>query len=150
MLVKSLDAKIRPPAPGQEKTSLLGAARIYVSKDSFISLTGNLESGRHCSIEKLDPPEEADTASPPLRREASLCVVSEKNLSPNIVVMSRAFQDATGFKVGDKIRITLLASEMPDAESVVLQETGAFEEVKTKTPLSWESATELSLGLFLD
>lgn len=142
---KSLDAKVRPLGiPTLEKTSLLGAARVYVSKDSYISLTGGLESGRHCAVEKLDA-----GAGDAVRREASLWVLPEKNLSPNVVLVSRAFQEAAGLKVGDQVRVTLLDGQTPDADEVVVQEVGEAEgeaEVVMKHSLCWEASLSLSLG----
>ncbi|KEY74268.1 hypothetical protein S7711_00426 [Stachybotrys chartarum IBT 7711] len=141
---KSLDAKVRPLGiPTLEKTSLLGAARLYVSKDSYISLTGGLESGRHCAVEKLDA-----GAGDAVRREASLWVLPEKNLSPNVVLVSRAFQDAAGLKVGDQVRVTLLDGQTPDADEVVVQEVGEAEgeaEVVMKHSPCWEASLSLSL-----
>lgn len=144
MVNKSLEAKVRPLAnPSLEKTSLLGAGRIYVSKDSFISLTGNLENARHCIVERLD--------DQPIRREASLWVLpGGGNLSPNVVMMSRAFQDAAGFKVGDPIRVSLSGDVMPDAESVTVQDVGEVNaeiQAPTKHLPCWEFSISMSLGM---
>ncbi|VUC37698.1 unnamed protein product [Clonostachys rosea] len=119
MVKKSIDAKVRPLSnTSLEKASLLGAARIYVSKDSLISLTGNLDNGKLCNVERLDTEES-------LKREAALWVLPEKNLSPNVVMMTRAFQDATGFKIGDQVRISLASdTATPVIEEVVVQEAG--------------------------
>ncbi|KAG8422763.1 AAA+-type ATPase [Metarhizium acridum] len=117
MVKKSIDAKVRPLAnPALEKASLLGAARLYVSKESLIALTNGLENGRPCVVEKLEDP-----AQCPVRREASLWILPEKNLSPNVVMMTRAFQEATGFRIGDQVRISLLES-MPEVDEVVVQD----------------------------
>ncbi|RSL93054.1 hypothetical protein CEP52_013468 [Fusarium oligoseptatum] len=124
MLAKSIDAKVRPLAnTSLEKSSLIGAARIYVSKDTMLSLNGNLESGKHCIVTRLENPREAKEDGPreELQREASLWILPEKNLSPNVVMMTRAFQDATGFKIGDLVRIAL-AGTTPDAEEIVVQD----------------------------
>jgi AAA family ATPase len=144
MVKKSLEAKVRPLAnPSLEKASLLGAGRIYVSKDSYISLTGNLENARHCIVERLD--------DQPIRREASLWVLpGGGNLSPNVVMMTRAFQDAAGFKVGDQIRVSLSGDAMPEADVVTVQEVGdADTEVKapTKHLPCWEFSLSISLGM---
>ncbi|KLO95923.1 AAA family ATPase [Fusarium fujikuroi] len=155
MLAKSVDARVRPLAnTSLEKSSLLGAARIYVSKDTLLSLNGNLENGKHCVVTRLesaankeDVPQEED-----LQREASLWILPEKNLSPNVVMMTRAFQEATGFKIGDTVRITI-AGTTPEAEEVVVQEVtevtdktaAEFERMKrlekgAKYPLPWENS----------
>lgn len=141
MVKKSIDAKVRPLAnPALEKASLLGAARIYVSKDSLIALTNGLENGKACVLEKLE-----DQQGLP-RREASLWILPEKNLSPNVVMMTRSFQEATGFKIGDQVRISLLES-MPDAEEVVVQDVSEDQKEETaRHPASWEFSLSLSMG----
>ncbi|KAH7017294.1 P-loop containing nucleoside triphosphate hydrolase protein [Ilyonectria destructans] len=150
MLVSSLDAKVRPLSnTSLEKSSLLGAARIYVSKDSLLSLTGTLENGRHCLVTRLESPgqKDAEEDQGEIQREASLWILPEKNLSPNVVMMTRAFQEATGFKLGDHVRIKL-AGTTPDIEEVVVEdETGEKAEAgqTRKYPLVWEPALSLSL-----
>ena len=144
MLNMSIDAKVRPLSnPSLEKASLLGAARIYVSKDSLLSLTGRLDNGKPCVLEKLD---DGGTLRP--IRDASLWNLPDKNVSPNIVMMTKAFQDASGFKLGDQVRITLRDS-VPDTHEVVLQDVNdgdALPDLDTKYPLCWESAISISLG----
>ncbi|KAG8669796.1 AAA+-type ATPase [Fusarium poae] len=127
MLAKSIDVKVRPLAsPSLEKASLQGAARVYVSKETLLSLNGTLEVGKHCILTRLenaaatkDSPKEDEQQE--LQREASLWSIKEKNLSPNVVVMTRAFQEASGFKIGDLIRISL-AGTTPNADEVVVQD----------------------------
>ncbi|GAB0137713.1 hypothetical protein EsDP_00005969 [Epichloe bromicola] len=139
---RSVDAKVRPLAnPALEKASLFGAARIYVSKDTLIALTNGLENGKPCAVEKLE-----DSEGLP-RREASLWILPEKNLSPNIVMMTRTFQEATGFKIGDQVRISLLGN-MPDAEEVVVQDVSEESETKakeTRYPIRWEVPLSVSM-----
>lgn len=145
MVKKSIDAKVRPLAnPSLEKTSLLGAARLYISKDSMITLTNGLESNKPCLVEKLSE----DPSAEPIVREASLCVLPEKNLSPNVVMMTRTFQDASGFKVGDMIRVSLL-EKSPDATEVVVRSVGDDKDadVESKYPPCWEYSIALSLGM---
>ncbi|RFU72266.1 aaa family atpase [Trichoderma arundinaceum] len=160
MLKKSIDAKVRPLANvSLERASLLGAARIYVSKDSLISLTGSLDSGRPCIVESLQTDDTsgdgsaAGDAETTKRRGASLWVLPEKNISPNVVMMTRAFQEATGFKLGDIVRITLGETAVtPDAEEVVLQDAASEADqqkdaaVESRHPPSWE----FSIGVSLD
>jgi hypothetical protein len=161
MLAKSIDAKVRPLAnTSLEKSSLIGAARIYVSKDTMLSLNGNLESGKHCIVTRLENPREAKEDGPreELQREASLWILPEKNLSPNVVMMTRAFQDATGFKIGDPVRIAL-AGATPDAEEIVVQdatektektandiESMKKHEKEARYPPSWEASLACALG----
>ncbi|KAF5978216.1 AAA family ATPase [Fusarium bulbicola] len=154
MLAKSVDARVRPLAnTSLEKSSLLGAARIYVSKDTLLSLNGNLENGKHCVVTRLESAaNKEDVPQEDLQREASLWILPEKNLSPNVVMMTRAFQEATGFKIGDTVRITI-AGTTPEAEEVVVQEVtevtdktaAEFERMErlekdSKYPLPWENA----------
>ncbi|KAJ4149411.1 AAA+-type ATPase [Fusarium falciforme] len=161
MLAKSIDAKVRPLAnTSLEKSSLIGAARIYVSKDTMLSLNGNLESGKHCIVTRLDNPREAKEGGPreELQREASLWILPEKNLSPNVVMMTRAFQDATGFKIGDLVRIAL-AGTTPDAEEIVVQdatektektandiESMKKHEKEARYPPSWKASLACALA----
>lgn len=155
MVKKFIDAKVRPLAnPSLEKTSLLGAARLYVSKDSLIALTNGLESNKPCVVEKIldgsTPVTADDVASQPIRREASLCVLPEKNLSPNVVMMTRAFQDATGFRVGDQVRIALAAAT-PDIDVVVVRDVGDAEADAAPQlyPLDWRPTISISMGKLL-
>lgn len=157
MVKKSIDAKVRPLANASlEKTSLLGAARLYVSKDSLIALTNGLDGNKACVVEKLidgmpplasaDP--DADPAGQPIRREASLCVLPEKNLSPNVVMMTRAFQDATGFRVGDQVRIAL-AGETADVDEVVVRDVSeGVTDAPQRYPLDWRSTVSISMGMY--
>ncbi|PNP76334.1 hypothetical protein FNYG_10393 [Fusarium nygamai] len=144
MLAKSVDAKVRPLAnTSLEKASLLGAARIYVSKDTILSLNGNLENGKHCVVTRLESAaNKEDVPQEDLQREASLWILPEKNLSPNVVMMTRAFQEATGFKIGDTVRITI-AGTMPEAEEIVVQEVT---EVTDKTAAEFERMERLEKG----
>ncbi|KAH6607212.1 aaa family atpase [Trichoderma cornu-damae] len=160
MLKKSIDAKVRPLANvSLERASLLGAARIYVSKDSLISLTGSLDSGRPCIVESLQTDDDttgdgpaAGDAQTGKRRGASLWVLPEKNISPNVVMMTRAFQEAAGFRLGDVVRIALgETAETPDAEEVVVQDAaGQADQQKdaaaeSRHPPSWEFSISVSL-----
>lgn len=157
MLKKSIDAKVRPLSNvSLERASLLGAARIYVSKDSLIALTGGLDSGRPCIVESLQTDDASSNASEAetskKRREASLWALPEKNVSANVVMMTRAFQEATGFKLGDVVRISLAEpAVVPDAEEVVVQDaTSEADQQKdtaadSKHPPSWEFSISVSL-----
>jgi len=149
MVKKSIDAKVRPLANASlEKTSLLGAARLYVSKDSLIALTNSLESNKPCVVEKIADGSTSNAGDDqPIRREASLCVLPEKNLSPNVVMMTRAFQDASGLRVGDQVRISITEA-FQDANEVVVKDVGDTEldSAQSKYPPCWEYALSISLG----
>ncbi|POR31451.1 ATPase family protein [Tolypocladium paradoxum] len=146
MLNKSIDAKVRPLANSStlEKPSLVGAGRVYISKESLLGLTNSLEGGRLCVLERLD-------GDPLPKREATLWT-PEKNLSPNVVVMARAFQEATGFKIGDQVRI-VLGEAVPDADEVVAQDV--TDEAETllrdeKDAPNWASAWNFALSISLN
>ncbi|KAM0294789.1 hypothetical protein ACHAO9_001226 [Fusarium lateritium] len=155
MLAKSIDARVRPQANGlMEKSSMQGAARVYVSKETMISLIGTIEHGKHCLVTLLeasssssDPTSHTDGPQQ-VQREAALWTLPEKNLSKNVVVMSTAFREATGFKVGDLIRLTT-TGVTPDAQEIVVQDVTEKPEndpdrlvrweKDAKYPVSWES-----------
>jgi AAA family ATPase len=167
MLAKSIDARVRPQANGlMEKSSMQGAARVYVSKETMISLVGTIEHGKHCLVTLLESssssssePASPNTDGPQqvLQREAALWTLPEKNLSKNVVVMSTAFREATGFKVGDLIRLTT-TGVTPDAQEVVVQDVTEKPEndpdrlvrweKDAKYPVSWESLLAPVLGEF--
>lgn len=140
-----MEAKVRPVANASlERASLLGAARIYVCREALAALTGGLENGARCVVQQLE-----GKAEP--RREASLWILPEKNVSPNVVMMARAFQEASGFKIGDIVSISLVSDHapMPDAALVVAvphDEDSPEASTISKHPPCWEFALALSLG----
>ncbi len=83
-----------------------------------------------------------------------LWVLQDKNVSPNVVLMSRAFQDASGFKIGDQVRLLLARGEngkTADAGEVLLSDVSeAAQEVLAgcRYPLQWEPLISLALGPF--
>ncbi|OAA60764.1 AAA family ATPase [Cordyceps fumosorosea ARSEF 2679] len=142
MVQGSVTVKVRPlTLPGLEKKNLQGAARLYVSKESLIALTKSLEGNKPCVVERLPPDDDAAAAAEtPIQREALLCVLPEKNMSPNIGMMTRAFQEATGFRLGDQVRIALLQTTA-DVEEVVVRDTSDAEvNVKQRMyPVDWRA-----------
>lgn len=146
MLRSSIDAKVRPLANGSplEKATLAGAGRIYISKESLLVLTNSLEGGRRCVLERLE-------GDPLPKREATLWGPPAGNLSPNVVMMTRAFQEATGFKIGDQVRI-VVGEAVPDAEEVVAQditEEGDISLGNAKDAPAWASSWTFALSLSL-
>lgn len=144
MVKKSIEAKVRPLAhPSLEKASQQGAARIYISKESLLALTNGLDHGRPCVVDKPDTP-----SLPP--RHALLWLLPDKNVGPNVVMMSRAYQDATGFRIGDQVRIALAEEPLPEAKEVLVADvTGAVvhdQPAKPKHPPCWEFALSQSMG----
>lgn len=143
MPTDSIDVKVRPLANASlEKASLQGAARLYINKDSLIALTGSIENGKACFIEKLG----ADDG-PTVKREALLWILTDKNVSPNVAMMSRAFQDASGFKIGDQARISLADEPTPDASEVVVRDSTEDGSPLTLLP-GWQCAVATALGRF--
>ncbi|KAI8239926.1 hypothetical protein K4K57_003259 [Colletotrichum sp. SAR 10_99] len=118
MAPKSIEGKVRPLAPFDktlEKTTLKGASRIYVNRDSLIQLTGSVDNGRRCIVTRVG--EDKTTTV----RQAALWTLSDKNISPNIILMSEAYREACGFELGDQLTIAMHEkTAVPDAESVVI------------------------------
>lgn len=179
MAPKHMHAKVRPMEnhKGLEKASLLGAACVYVAKDSFLTLTSSLAS-RPCVVEWLgaadaeklpqpppqkpppqsqsqqqSQPQQQQPPPPPARREAMLCAHT-KGVSANVVLMTRAFLDASGFRVGDQVRIVLAAAAAPpDARRVVVEDTtppdatdDALAAEASRAP-AWDPSWEFSLAV---
>jgi AAA family ATPase len=159
MRAQSVEVKVRPLANASlERSSLIGASRIYVSRDTLLSLTGNLESGKLCVVTPLESPAQNDVESQEQHREASLYILPEKNLDRNVVIMTKAFREATGFKLGDRVRIEL-AGTIPKAEVIEVldvsqrteenaEEFDRMEELEShgKYPMSWPSSIGYTLG----
>lgn len=125
--MKVIEVKVRPiPTNSSDKggdKSLKGASRIYVNKEVLYELTGTaLENGKHCVVEK-----QLDQDGQIVRREASLWVAADPKLSRAVAQMSKAFQDACDFKLGDQVKILYTEGKtIPDAEEVALEDvTGA-------------------------
>lgn len=140
---KAILAKIRPlGSPTLEKATLQWAARVYVSKDSLIALTGALDGGKACTIARTG--EDGQT----VKREASLHVLSGQNISPNVVQMSKAFQEAAGLKIGDQVTIEALDEPVREAEEVLLEDItkDPKDERGMSMPLSWEAGALVFLG----
>ncbi|KAJ0117957.1 aa-domain-containing protein [Diaporthe amygdali] len=119
--MKFIEVKIRPvPSPSDksaEKT-LKGASRIYVSKDVLLELTGTaLENGKRCYVEKILENGQATT------REASLWASADPKMSRAVAQMSKPFQDACDFKLGDQVKVIYTdGNAVPEAEEVVLED----------------------------
>lgn len=134
-----MKAKVRPlGTPALEKASLVGAAYVYVSRDSLSLLTGgSLENGRLCHLERIAsavstatptasvsaaPLHSPDGSRPArLRRQAKLCTHIGKDVNPNVVQLSAAFQAATGLSTVDVVEITL-GGAVPEASLVEVKE----------------------------
>lgn len=144
-----IQVKVRPQAHEGPKS----ASRLYVSREAFLQLAGNLDATTLCIVEKVvtapavtgSSAEGATsggawlvpagahgefvigpgsaTPQPVARREATLW--TQEKLGRGVVQMSRAFQSAMGLSIGDTVQITLPSppTAPPEAVEVVLRET---------------------------
>ncbi|KKY33601.1 putative aaa-domain-containing protein [Diaporthe ampelina] len=138
--MKFVEVRIRPvPSPSDksgEKT-LKGASRIYVNKEVLLELTGTaLENGKRCFVEKILEDGKATT------REASLWAAADPKVSRGVVQMSKPFQDACDFKLGDQVKVIYTDGQaVPEAEEVVLEDvTTAQPAIEKENVVFWEWA----------
>ncbi|CAK7204759.1 AAA+-type ATPase [Sporothrix eucalyptigena] len=92
------------------------AARIVVSKDNLLQLTGTLENDRLCTIETL-----STTNAQPVYREASLWA-SPEPLKKGLARVSKAFREVSGLGATEKLRITVDGRGLPDAGEVEVED----------------------------
>lgn len=120
--MKFIEVKVRPiPTSSSDKgadKSPKGASRIYVNKEVLYELVGTaLENGKPCAVEKTLPDGQVT------RREGSLWTAADPKLSRAVAQMSKAFQDACDFKLGDQVKIIYSdAKAVPEANNVVLED----------------------------
>lgn len=144
--MKFIEAKIRPiPSPSDKSSekSLKGASRIYVNKEVLLELTGTaLENGKRCYVEKILDDGQATT------REASLWATADPKLSRAVVQMSKPFQDACDFKLGDQVKVIYTDGKtVPEAEEIVLEDVTTTQPAIEEVDVShWEWAVKDSLG----
>lgn len=141
--VKTMEVKIRPYASqnNQERPDQKGVARVHMSRDLLLDL--RLDPGQSCYLWKADQ----DSSK---RREAVAWLTSEKSLSKKVVQISKSFQEACGFKLGDDLHISAGGSLKP-AENVILKEISPQEadKVSELTPedlIHWEWYLREPLG----
>ncbi|KAG7103803.1 ATPase family gene 2 protein like [Verticillium longisporum] len=143
---KEVTGKVRPVGTwdqSQEKSSLVGAARVWVNKDTLILLTGGVESTKRCWIERTAPAaaleDDAEaSSSKPVRRQAVLSCLLDKKVPPNVFLTTDAYREAAGLKLGDQLSIKLCdESSVPAAKSIVLEPLDA---VAAKETPNWEHA----------
>ncbi|KAM0321718.1 hypothetical protein ACHAQA_009957 [Verticillium albo-atrum] len=148
---KEVSGKVRPIGTwdqSQEKASLQGAARVWVNKDTLILLTGAVESTKRCWIERtahaavLKDDAEAPVDEP-VRRQAILSCLLDKKVPPNVFLMTDAYREACGLKLGDQLSIKLHEEPtIPSADAVLLE---PLEEVAASEISNWEHASWFSL-----
>lgn len=142
--MKFVEVRIRPvPSPSDKSgQTLKGASRIYVNKEVLLELTGTaLENGKRCFVEKTLEDGKATT------REASLWAAADPKVSRGIVQMSKPFQDACDFKLGDQVKIIYTDGQaVPEAEEVVLEDiTTAQPAIEKEAVVFWEWALKGNL-----
>jgi AAA family ATPase len=142
---KTLEVKIRPYSNQsiQERPDQKGASRVHLCREALLDL--KLESGQICYISKVNEPESE-------RREAVAWLTAEKSLSKKVVQMSKAFQEACGFKLGDDVKIST-GGALDVATSVVLrdvtaQELDAVPELGNQDKPHWEWFLRESLSRY--
>ncbi|CAK7274243.1 AAA+-type ATPase [Sporothrix epigloea] len=92
------------------------AARIVISKDNLLQLTGTLDNDQLCTIETL-----SITDGQPVCRKASLWA-SPEPLKKGLARVSKAFREAAGLGASEKCRITFEGRALPDAGEVVAED----------------------------
>ncbi|KAI1006295.1 hypothetical protein K3495_g1921 [Podosphaera aphanis] len=119
-LQKILEVKIRPyPGPNnQERPDQKGLSRVYLSREGLHDL--KLESGQVCYIWK--PTDNGIE----IKKEAIAWLTIEKSLSKKVVQISKAFQEACDFKLGDDVVIQA-AGALDMTETIILKDMTALE-----------------------
>lgn len=136
--MKFVEVRIRPVPSASDKSgdkTLKGASRIYVNKEVLLELTGTaLENGKRCFVEKILDDGKATT------REASLWAAADPKVSRGVVQMSKPFQDACDFKLGDQVKVIYTDGQaVPEAEEVVLEDvTTTQPAIKKEDVVFWE------------
>ncbi|CAK7239006.1 MAG: AAA+-type ATPase [Sporothrix thermara] len=105
-MAKAIEVNV---ASFQQEPAAKAAARIVVSKDNLLQLTGTLENDRLCTIETL-----SIVDGQPVCREASLWA-SPEPLKKGLARVSKAFREAAGLSATEKCRITVDGRGLPDA-----------------------------------
>ncbi|ROW05270.1 hypothetical protein VSDG_00153 [Cytospora chrysosperma] len=140
--MKFIEVKVRPIPTSSDKSSdktLKGASRIYVNKEILLELTGTaLENGKPCFVERTLEDGQAVT------REASLWAATDPKMSRAVVQMSKPFQDACEYKLGDQVKLIYTDGKtIPDAEEVVIEDVTVDQpNIKQESLVHWEWAVK--------
>ncbi|CAK7263108.1 AAA+-type ATPase [Sporothrix epigloea] len=144
-MAKSIEVSV---ASFQQEPAIKAAARIVISKDNLLQLTGTLENDRLCTIETL-----SITDGQPVCRKASLWA-SPEPLKKGLARVSKAFREATGLSAAEKCRITIDGRGLPDADKVDVEDITNREGLVPLTPSSmamvlsgWTTVLEDQLDL---
>lgn len=138
---KTLEVKIRPYSGqnNQERPDLKGVSRVHLSRDALLDL--RIDSGQAIYLWKADQSQDQ-------KREAVAWLTAEKSLSKKVVQISKSFQEAAGYKLGDDLLVAA-AGNLKVATNVVLRDITESEnaaEMKDKDKAHWEWLLEQSLG----
>ena len=111
---KTLEVKIRPYTNPKihDRADQKGASRVHLSREALHEL--RLDSGQRCYLWKVGEDESA-------RKEAIVWLTPENSLSKKVIQISKAFQDASHFKLGDDLFICAVGN-LDEAETIVLKE----------------------------
>ncbi|CAK7568533.1 MAG: AAA+-type ATPase [Sporothrix epigloea] len=112
-MAKSIEVSV---ASFQQEPAIKAAARIVISKDNLLQLTGTLENDRLCTIETI-----SITDGQPVCRKASLWA-SPEPLKKGLARVSKAFREAAGLGAAEKCRITIDGRGLPDAGEVDVED----------------------------
>ncbi|CAK7227735.1 AAA+-type ATPase [Sporothrix curviconia] len=108
-MAKHIDVNL---ASFRQEPAQKASARIIVSQDNLIQLTGALDNDRLCTVETL-----AIADGEPVRRKAVLWA-SPEPLKKSVARVSKAFCEAAGLNTNDKCRIIVDDRGLPDAREV--------------------------------
>lgn len=99
------------------------SAKVWVSRDTQILVTGGVEMGKRCWIERTVPADGEDGEDTvPIRRQATLTSSLNKKIHSNVVMMTEAYRKACGFKLGDVVTIVAHDDlDVPPAETVQVE-----------------------------
>ncbi|TGO11331.1 hypothetical protein BTUL_0112g00210 [Botrytis tulipae] len=116
---KLLELKVRPyQAQSQERPDFRNVARVYVCTDVLLDL--QVKNGETCYLWKSSEGEHT-------RREAVIWLATEK-LSRKVVQVSKAFQEACGFKLSDDV-IVARGAKLEVAKEILIKDVGMVEGV---------------------
>ncbi|KAM0284585.1 hypothetical protein ACHAQH_001951 [Verticillium albo-atrum] len=148
---KEATGKVRPIGTwdqSQEKASLQGASRVWINKDTLILLTGAVESTKRCWIERTAPApvlkDDIETpADEPVRRQAILSCLLDKKVPPNVFLLTDAYREACGLKLGDQLSVKLCEEPIiPTADAVLVE---PLDDIEANETVYWEHAVWFSL-----
>jgi AAA family ATPase len=111
---KALEVKIRPYSnqTNAERPDQKGVSRVHLCKEALFEL--RLEAGQPCFLWKSENEDQ--------KREAIVWPTAEKSLSKKVIQMSKTFQEACGFKLGDDLKISAAGGAVSIADVIVLQD----------------------------